>query len=442
MTKKKEAPESDIPFNGFTVARSPGAKDLVQEVLERIVALESTEGSQGSANGRKRARKPADQERFVAQVEALTCDLAYRHLTSPGRRISITRSKAVLSKRTRYSPQFVSEKLVDVMDALAGPELLICDIVLGTHDRRFDGSSTGRGKQTTLIAGPVLQSLIKVRSLAASDFGMHEDEEVIVLKRTKVDHWDDGGKIDYRDDARTQLMRSQVRQINRWLEAAHIDYEGSLPNVDINQRRLKRIFSNNSFEQHGRLHGAFWINLSSEDRRLDLTIDGSPVAALDYGQMAIRLLYAEAGVKPSFDDAYAVPGLERHREGVKRLLNAMLNTSGQPKRLPKGTSKLLPPVVRIGDDFVKADVDRLCSMLTEFHQPVAHLLHASPGLRLMFRESEIMIAVLLRLIDQGIVALPVHDGLLVPEENQEVAKKAMVECFAQQTGFPGVVSIE
>ena len=54
---------------------------------------------------------------------------------------------------------------------------------------------------------------------------------------------------------------------------------------------------------------------------------------------------------------------------------------------------------------------------------------------MMRLESDILIAVLLRLLDLGIVALPMHDGLMVRHEEAERAERVMCEVSKAQAGY-------
>lgn len=56
------------------------------------------------------------------------------------------------------------------------------------------------------------------------------------------------------------------------------------------------------------------------------------------------------------------------------------------------------------------------------------------GFELMHHESEIMIRTVLRCLEQGVVVLPLHDGLLVAEPHKEIARQAMLEAFRKHTG--------
>ena len=174
--------------------------------------------------------------------------------------------------------------------------------------------------------------------------------------------------------------------------------------------------------------------MKSEDLR-EVTIDDEWVIALDYGQMAIRLAYSLAKAPIHFEDAYLL-GRETDsaREAVKKLMNIMLNAPASkawtaPKRMSAMDKDL---------DFQK----RLILEINKFHKPIAHLFGGQHGMKFMFLESEILIDVLLELNSKGIVALPIHDGLLVKPSQQETVKKVMLKVFKQHTNVNATVSIE
>ncbi len=62
-----------------------------------------------------------------------------------------------------------------------------------------------------------------------------------------------------------------------------------------------------------------------------------------------------------------------------------------------------------------------------FHKPISHLFGSQCGMKFMFLESEILIDVLLELNSKEIVALPIHDCILVKESAQKTAKKVMLK---------------
>ena len=62
-------------------------------------------------------------------------------------------------------------------------------------------------------------------------------------------------------------------------------------------------------------------------------------------------------------------------------------------------------------------------------------------MQLFRKESDILVDVLLTLKTQGIVALPIHDAVLIMDEHQEVAQKVMIEVFEEHTGLTPQVSL-
>jgi hypothetical protein len=53
----------------------------------------------------------------------------------------------------------------------------------------------------------------------------------------------------------------------------------------------------------------------------------------------------------------------------------------------------------------------------------------------MLEESDIMTSVLLTLMSLNIIALPIHDSVIVPAKHEETTRKVMAECYKKATGF-------
>ena len=53
----------------------------------------------------------------------------------------------------------------------------------------------------------------------------------------------------------------------------------------------------------------------------------------------------------------------------------------------------------------------------------------------MFAESQLLVAVMLRLIQHGITALPVHDGSMVAESQEDQTKALIHEVTYRTFGF-------
>lgn len=445
MASKVETTEYDKPFRPNRIAKSEAAKGLVDEVLHLLEGLEKYRQWRGSLLARQRARRKSDEERYRRQVEALVSDVTVNYLNDPNSWIRVPRRKQDLGAVSNYKPVFITEKFVEVMDDMGTPEMDFITIDLGSRDENpFATSRTGaKRKQTRIKATQRLIERIEERDLCLSDFSLDPSEEVIHLKGKKQGDgfWATAGLIPYKDNDKTRQMREELRKINEWLEKADLGIASDHPSVDLSQRRLRRIFNEGSWESHGRFYGGFWIDLTKEIRQ-DLLIDDELTADLDFGQMNPRLLYAEVGTRPTFEDAYAVPGFEKHREGVKKLLNSLIAASKPLGRYPKGIRKLLPTQIDInGEKRILKTVQEAADLISEFHRPIAPKFCMGLANRLMYRESEIMNKTLLALMQEGITSLPIHDGMLVAQSKAERARAVMLEAFRTATGFEGIVSI-
>lgn len=267
-----------------------------------------------------------------------------------------------------------------------------------------------------------------------------EGEQVIVLSRAEIIHvtqtrtreWKE-----YKDTDETRRYRREVERINQALATADLRYEGGHPDVAPRCRTLRRIFNipqwmpedTVCFDYGGRLYHGWWVNLDKE-RRDFIRIDGEPIADLDFQGMFAQLAYIRAGEPMPPGDPYALPGYEGCREGVKKTFNAMLSRKGPLTRLPRGTRSSLPP---------DCSGKKLRADIRAHHPKLRSVFETGAGLQLMFRESQIMIAILLRLIDLGIVALPMHDGLMVAQSKAATAMKVMGEVAKERTGHTLVV---
>ena len=256
------------------------------------------------------------------------------------------------------------------------------------------------------------------------------------LKASKEDHFDKGKWLQYADTPQTKSFRDELGRINDWLQAADIEFlpvDGMEKTVDVNDRKLHRTFNNSSFEQGGRLFGGFWQNLSKRQRRDGILLNGMYAVTLDYGQMGPRMVYGLAGVQPHFEDAYKVSGLENCCAGVKKLFNAMLQSSKTLGRFPEGTREQFPR---------KYNVTEVAEMIQAFHSPIGEYFYRGYGMHQQYHESQVLSAVLMRLMDEDIVALPIHDAVIVPAVHEKDAKEIMLQVFKEMTGVEGMVGID
>jgi hypothetical protein len=122
-----------------------------------------------------------------------------------------------------------------------------------------------------------------------------------------------------------------------------------------------------------------------------------------------------------------------YRDGIKKIFNALLFAEKPLQRFPKDTKKLF---------YRNAKIQDVVRDLAEHHKSVGHLFYTRPGFKILFIESGILICVLLKLIKKNIVALPIHDAVIVPESAKDTVAQVMKETFSEHTGIQGQVHVE
>lgn len=368
------------------------------------------EETRGTATRQPRQDAAERRKAIVQNLLANLVLLAFRH--PPGHRLAVSADKQATSRYDRKD--LPREPLVATLRALEAAGLVI----------RYPGVS--RQLRTTIEPADILLALFADVEATLEHIDRAPGAETIILKadvgrrRPKV-------LIDYRDCPEADRLRAEMADINAALNQADIRLDGERqPPV-----HLVRIFqvdgpkSPESFHRFGRVFHGFWQGLK-RDRRAGLTIKGEPLVELDYKAVFVHLAYAAQGAASPQGDPYSVPGLEAHREGVKKALAALFFRWGPMRRLSGELRELLP---------VGWTAKRLTETLAAHHPAIAPLFGTGVGRDLMFTESRVIVAVLRRLLAEGIAALPIHDCLLAPVSKRGDALAAMLEVSAKIVGI-------
>jgi hypothetical protein len=418
-------------FNPFLCAATDNLKALITEVQAQM------SGYEAYYQTRKRARKPADQANYDRTIEAILCDLCAVELGHNNDSIHLPLSNKVLRSKSRYKGTALGKTLPDILKIMAAPEMDFVVVEKGHSTFKiFDDDikvAFAGGQQTMLRAGPKLLSRIERFGIKRADVGHAPEEEVLVLRAPKRHANSIAAYQEYEDDETTLALRQQMTDLNAWLSTA--DITCSHPQVDPVQRRLRRIFNNSDFAQGGRLYGGFWQAMSSDERQEHILIEGDWCGELDYGQMSLMILYGLTDNNPPEGDLYdlSAEGIPvTYRKGIKKVIQAIINSSKVPTRMPGGVRKHIPSSYSI-QDILKA-VERK-------HPAIFSLMTSGIGMQLFRKEADILVDVLTSLKAKGVVALPIHDAVLVMDDHQKIAQKVMIEVFEEHTGLTPQVSL-
>jgi hypothetical protein len=370
--------------------------------------------------------KVRDRENLETTLRSLLANFAYVIATGAVPVSVGVLLRAAKMKLTRYERKGFAN-LPSVLEALVGGGLFAVR------------KSRGKGTASAVVLEESVKETLGLFRFRPDHFGQAPGREVVFLGRTKRNHVDgtvERERIDYRETSETIRYRQEVERINRFIAAADIRMEpDGGPLVVTSMRECRRYFNLPShgqkrqerFDRGGRLFAGWWQTLP-KSRRHAIRIEGEPVADLDFASMFLRLALLEAGMEPPSGDLYAaLPGLSepRWRAGVKKTTAALLFAEGGLVRLPAGLAESLPEGIT-GPQFTAA--------LLVAYPALEPVLWRGIGHRLMFTESRILIASILRLVDHGVPALAMHDGLMVPISRMEEARTAMREACLQVVG--------
>jgi hypothetical protein len=351
-------------------------------------------------NRKQQVRKAA---RLRQHSDALFLDVLVAHQYSPNPWRAISRNRNDYSRvGSRYRKLFLKyDILIGVLDDAISLELI--EQKLGFHDR-----TTNKGYQTRIKASDKLLNLISefdVKHIVRNP-DVPEDETII-----KKD--ESGFLIDYVDDRFTNEDRESLRGFNNVFretdintDAVELRYEH-----DPTAITMKRVFNGDG---GGRFYSGFWMNMPKADR-LKLLLEDNPVCELDYGALHPTIAYAFKGIELS-DDPYSIDGCERNE--VKKAFLVLFNCRDRRQAISTIRS------------FGIKNAEDLLNKIEQKHEPIkGYFYNKGFGMTLQNTDAWIAERVMKKLMEQGVVTLPIHDSFVVAKHHEEDLRCAMYDSF-------------
>lgn len=421
-----------------------GLDTFASEMLANIEQVES----------RERARRVADKRNFDRLVRCVVANLVKATIEPPRGGWLAVEYHNGRAKPSVYECQAFGKP----WNALAG--LLEA---LGLIDRH-DGSiptNGHRGQAPSISPTAKFAALVEHLPLDEIAFDRAPDELLLVVSETE---WTTGAfkgtraKVrqwrEYRSTDEAVALSQQVAAINVHLQTAKITLEQATEQTNVRTGRestsVRRYFfvpaalkdkdQSLWFKSGGRLFGGFWQNMRKSDRA-GLRIDGQRLAEIDFSSMNVHIAYHLAQSPLPEGDLYRIPGLEGYRADVKMLFNALLSKpQGQstvkwPQSIHDAAAKLslddLDKAQRPAGSIVwsKIKPKDAVRLIEDYHKGIADLFKAGRIGEIQYLESETLITALEMLRADGVVALPIHDAILVPARLVEAGQRAM-DCAA------------
>jgi hypothetical protein len=394
-------------------------------------------------------RGATKRELLKERARIVIANLAYAVLKPPPtKRLAVSLMHGM---KTRYDNGLLrGEHLREIIAGLKA---------LGVVDVRTGGwgGPVQAGTVTTIAPSPEFASEIEAHGVVAEDFVRAPGQEVLLLKRadpanlTIADNDEEvadtpipfsiasrkeGRWVVYSDCPVSLALRDQVMRLGAFMAAADIRHAVTGEVFDATDCLLRRHFTQPPHERTARwdLGGRFFYRRLSHlkrDYRRGLTINGSPVAELDFKAMFPTLAYGVVNTPMPDGDAYRWQGLESYRDGVKTGLNTLLFGGGRGAKFGKEVREALPKAMNpaaFRRAFLRHHpaLEPLLSMDAGGGLPI--------GYRLMNTESRIMALVLERLMRRGIVGIGLHDGLIIGTEHKAIARGIMGDTARELAG--------
>jgi hypothetical protein len=185
----------------------------------------------------------------------------------------------------------------------------------------------------------------------------------------------------------------------------------------------------------GRLYGSYQ-NRNQQERLEEFEIAGQPVAEVDFACEHLAILYASKRIQ-LVGDAYEVEVGREFRQIVKRLTNALLNANSVTGACSAIRNQLYSEGadVKLIERLMGVTLFELAVRIIAKHAPIRGAFGKGVGRLLQWIDSEIMIRVLVACRAANLVALPIHDSVLVRADRAAEAAAIMQRAFKEFTGF-------
>ena len=384
--------------------------------------------------------------------------------------LATPRGNDVLNVRDFYNTKQIStRKLVKIFDALIEYEYV--DHINHSHsDDPINKNTTSR-----IRTSKKLHNLFIGLEASEFDVDLNSDSKQILLTGWEVD--EDGNLV---KDKNNKKLRQTIEydknelhisaklkiltSYNQLLKRTHVDIaslnepniirekrnkttkkiEEQIIPINQNNKFVKRIFSRGEWVANGRFYGGFWQQVGSEYRK-HIRINGLPTVELDYSSLHPNILLVEQGYPPS-NDVYTLSkepivqrfDLDKQRSIIKLAVLMLLNADNINKaywalknsyKKPKG--KPIDPrstlTIKEFNLYREAFINK--------HPPLEDLLGKDQGIRLMYKDSQVMEHMINNFTQQNITILSVHDSILIEEQHTLLAHKAMKEATKKVIGI-------
>jgi len=419
-------------------AVTQAAHDLIEHIRDDIEALEQRRRT------RQYKRRAASKVKLTEAIERFVGDLL-RVRAGTTMPCSIHR---VVGRSEFGNASIKYDMFTKVLDGLKTLGFVWHRKGQSRYRKTPFGNAAERGRAPRFWATGNLMRLAACYGIQTNNVSEHFAPEPptdpLVLKDFAVGKGKDregGRRIKWKntgyDTAEAKRLEEDVKELNAFLAGyeltggEHYGYE--------------RVFNNLSWRKGGRLYssGEDCYQRLSEAERLQMTINGEPVAEIDIKASFLTIYHAmvKQPLQGSGDPYAAIAGFDR---GIVKLWTTVSFGNSNPEtRWPPEAAK----------DF-KKDTGKDLSKVAPAKDIAARMLEAFPALRklgalsdawasLQYLEGQAVMKTMLTLMQEyRVPSLSMYDGVIVPRSKSDLAQATLKWAFKEVVGVEPVLTID
>ncbi len=414
----------DRPYSGTTLPRKIGFKNI--SFAKPIFRTLQEELKDGLHHSRKDSRKHIKTAYRLFLANFVACVFTKEGLSLPG-------GKKSYSSDSYFHKFFLTHKASQqVLKAMLQSELITKD--KGNPLKKEVNAYYPTRKLEELVI-PLIYSIVEEINLKESFIkfnkpkakkgvvNKHKEITVVIGEEHKtevhyVSLFSPADETFYLTKEHPDVFR--LNKVNAALDKASFPLKGP----------IRRVYSNHDFMQGGRLYCHFQ-NLPERRARIRINtmINGEPIAQVDLSCNHAAMLFALEG-KSIPEDFYSeitratfVPRNKvkflvtrligcKKRGAIDLRLDELIKDGFEPEDIPTHNER------RIVEEFIKNTYPTLSQGFKKGN-----------GVILQSAEGEILLIAMCKLIDKGIITLPIHDALAVPISKVNIAKEVLEESW-------------
>lgn len=185
---------------------------------------------------------------------------------------------------------------------------------------------------------------------------------------------------------------------------------------------LAIIYARGSYEAGGRLYsGKNGHQALTQEERHSVRINGKETAELDFSALHPSMIYALADVVTSGDPYDFFPD----RAAAKKALLIAVNAKDREQALHAFAGEWQGEPVNAEDLF---------AAMERRHGAIAHFFYSDAGILLQNEDGRLMLNILSALRAKKILALPVHDSIILDRRFTATGKAVMAKMYRERYG--------